>query len=164
MADSGAVAGLCPITEANLGDGIFDARALSRRPAAASASAPIPTCSSAPGELASSNTPAPQAPRPQCAGAGARASTGRRSTTRRWPAARRRSGRRRRRHRRRAQRADLVSLDASHPDSLPARGDAGSTPHLRRRQGRHRRFVAGESWSKGGTARPRREADPRLRR
>ena len=26
MAEAGAVAGLCPMTEANLGDGIFDAR------------------------------------------------------------------------------------------------------------------------------------------
>lgn len=42
MAESGAVAGLCPITEANLGDGTFAARCL-RSMAGGSASAPIPT-------------------------------------------------------------------------------------------------------------------------
>jgi formimidoylglutamate deiminase len=46
LARSGAVAGLCPITEANLGDGIFEGPAF-RRPAAASASARTPTCASA---------------------------------------------------------------------------------------------------------------------
>ncbi len=43
MARSGAVAGLCPITEANLGDGIFPLPP-SSRPAAPMASAAIPTC------------------------------------------------------------------------------------------------------------------------
>ncbi|MFQ5953828.1 MAG: formimidoylglutamate deiminase, partial [Kiloniellales bacterium] len=47
LARSGAVAGLCPITEANLGDGIFDGvRFLNA--GGASASAPTATCSSAP--------------------------------------------------------------------------------------------------------------------
>ena len=47
LARSGAVAGLCPTTEANLGDGLFNARRLPRMPAAASASAPTATSRSA---------------------------------------------------------------------------------------------------------------------
>ena len=51
LAASGAVAGLCPLTEANLGDGIFDAAEF-MRPAEISASARIPISrSSLRGEL-----------------------------------------------------------------------------------------------------------------
>ena len=55
LARVGAVAGLCPVTEANLGDGVFKRR-ISSPMAGASGSAPIPTCSSAsPTNCGSSN-------------------------------------------------------------------------------------------------------------
>ena len=47
LAASGAVAGLCPVTEANLGDGMFDGRAVSRRGRALRRRHRLRTCRSA---------------------------------------------------------------------------------------------------------------------
>ena len=68
---SGAVAGLCPTTEANLGDGFFPAAGLLRGPAAASASAPTAISPSARSRsCAGSNTAsACVTPAAQCAAA-----------------------------------------------------------------------------------------------
>ena len=150
LARSGAVAGLCPVTEANLGDGIFNAAAY-LAPADASASAPTRTSASAsPANCGSSNIPS------GCARG--RATSARPPADRPGRAISTRSGRRRAgagarpRPARGRRAADLVTLRADHPtlagkadDADPRRLDLQRRKRARRLrlerrpQGRRRR-------------------------
>ena len=121
LAQSGAVAGLCPITEANLGDGIFERRAMPP-PAGASPSARTATCASPSTRKCARWSTASACVSGSATGSGRTAPRPAGTcSTRHAAAARRRWGRLR--DARGRQTADIVMLDNAHPALGGRRGD-----------------------------------------
>ena len=164
LAASGAVAGLCPITEANLGDGIFPGAAYLAAGGAFGVGSDFerPPRRS-PGSCAASSTasasparPATCSPRPaRSVGATLyrRRARRRRPGARRGPAARSRPG----------ALADLVAIDRDHPALAPLDDDAAARRlDLRRRRRRGARGLVGgpARWSATAATSPATASPP----
>ncbi len=156
LARSGAVAGLCPITEANLGDGIFPADAFVRCRRALRRRLRFQCADRRGGRTAHAGIfPAPGAPRPQCDGDGGGA-LDRHRLVRRGACRRRAGARCPGRHRRGQPRRSWSASMPSWSARMPPRSIAGSSPPPRP--------AIDCVWRRGGTPRrARRPPRPRPR-